>query len=633
MPALLRYAQPATAADSRSSRSTPHISSPVDMHAGQRLPPKATSSRQLTLPEHRPNVTPKLTQTRIKPERPQLQQYTSRPRPLGPSTFQNREGAISTSSSKNGTRKRLEIYQDDENAQPKRRRVKAGKGQGGDSDKENRNPADASTANRTKRVLGEITNTAKNAPAIQDRKGKSVLDSGTVTDKSSLQTKHPSGTARKVKDPQNTVTGATTVDTQKDAEIQTVCRPVAKVTKANKSAAMDSTSASTPVVIKGHKSSQIAEEEMEATTVQQLEVSSGLVNTEKDTSTNALVKRLSAPVEDTLSERQPSPEQITSEKPTSAITEGQDATTELRLQSLTAAESTPTKEELSKACEIIEVPGSVEGEQSLQSFESSIKQARKALVVSPPRIETSATWTNEQPEYEEVQDSQESLALQDLLPFHGALDPESPSVGVQDPQYAPSCHGSLEPTLPLPEFLLDHEYEEVPDSQESQSLQDVPMYSQDPTLPQPDFLLGYDTEEDKALDDTTNAETNGKVPSFPVLTAKSIAVASKLETASMEKHRVVESTHFADGVWCIDDCRQEVVSIVCGHGDLWIAVEMAKEIQFWGLQNDEGLSKSRWCNLFTHKKSCARTHQVKWRPHVSATLAKDTKLFGCRTNV
>ncbi|KAF9974073.1 hypothetical protein BGZ75_000963, partial [Mortierella antarctica] len=348
VPALLRYAQPATAA---ASSSAPHISPPMDTRTGRLLPPKATSSRQLTLQEQRPSATPTLTQTtltqtRIKPERPQPQQSTSRPRPLGPSTFQNKEGGMSRSSGKKGPRKRLEIYQDDENAQLKRRRVQGGRDQGGDSDKENRNPADALSVNRTKRVLGEITNTVKNPPANQSRKGKSVLNSGAVAGKASLQTKYPSDTTRKVKDAHNNDVETGKVEAQKYAEIKTINRPVPKAAKAKAPTIVDSASASTPIATKGHKSSQTLEEETETTIVQRLEVSSGLANIEKDTATSALVKTISAPTEDIPSEHQPSAWKSFIEKPISAIPEDRDENGDLIVQFLRPAEHTPAKESL-----------------------------------------------------------------------------------------------------------------------------------------------------------------------------------------------------------------------------------------------------------------------------------------------
>ncbi|KAF9974615.1 hypothetical protein BGZ75_000753, partial [Mortierella antarctica] len=440
VPALLRYAQPTTAA---ASSSAPHVNPSMDTPAGRLLPPKTTSSRQLTLQEHRPRITPTLTQTRIKPERPQPQRFTSRPRPLGPSTFQNMEGAVPSSSSKKGPRKRLEIYQDDENAQPKRRRVKGCKDQGGDSDKENRNPADASSVNRTKRVLGEITNMVKNPPANQSRKGKSVLNSSAAAGKTSLQPKYPSDTTQRVKDANNTTVDTAKVDAQEYAEVETINHPVPKAAKAN-ALAIDSTLVSTPIAIKGHKSTQTAEEETKVVIDQRLEVSSGLANNEKDTPTPALGKTISAPVEDTPSEHQPLASKSIVEQPTSAIPEDREENGDQILQFLRPAEYTPAKESLSVARGIIEVPGSVEDQQA-----------------------------GDQPGYEEVQDSQESPATQDTLSIHGSLVPESPPLEeIQDLQNTPSFRGSLEPTLSLPEFLLDQEYEEVPDSQESQSLQD-----------------------------------------------------------------------------------------------------------------------------------------------------------------
>ncbi|KAF9562918.1 hypothetical protein EC968_005047 [Mortierella alpina] len=611
VPALLRYTQPAAAADANSS--TPHNNPSRDTRAGRLLPPKPISSRQSTVPEHRPSGAAKLTQTRIKSERPQPPQSASGPRPLGPSTIQNKEGAMLAPNSKKGTRKRLEIYHDDENAEPKRRRVKGGRDRGGDSDKENRNPADALSVNRTKRVLGEITNTAKNPPANQNQKDKSVLNSGTIGNKASLQGRYPSDTTRKINDASKPITATAKVDAQKEEETPTINRLAPRVTVANEPAVLDSTPTSTPIAIKGHKSSPAAEEP-EATIVQRLGVSSDLTSVENGVVTPALAKTVAAPVVDCPSKHQPSIAQATTEKPTVAIPEDNAENEDLILRSLTPKDSTLAKASLSDACGITEIPGSVEDEQSATSFESSTKQARRTLVLNAPVAETSVTRANDLPEYEEVQDSQESLASQDVS-FHKSPVPESPSMNeVREPQYTPSCRGSLEPTLPLPEFLLDREYEEVPDSQDSQSLQDVLLCSQDPTLPRPDFLLGYDSEGDQLLDSSDGAEANGTVRSRPVLTAKSIAVTSKPQAISRDNHPVTESTNLADGVWCIDDCHQEVVSIVCGHSDLWIAVEMAKEIQFWRLQSHKGLSKSRWCNLFTHKKNYARPHQIIFTP-------------------
>ncbi|CAO3574924.1 unnamed protein product [Mortierella alpina] len=566
------------------------------------------------------SITPKLTQTRSKSEKPQPQS-TSRPQPLGHSTFQNKEGAMSTVNTKQGTRKRLEIYQDDENAQPKRRRVKGGRDQGGDSDKENRNPADASSGNRTKRVLGEITNTAKNFPVNQSRGDKSILNSGTVSGKASSQTKYPSDTSRRVKDAHKPLTDAPKVDVQNDAEIQTVNRLVPKVTEVCRPTEADSTSASTPIAIKSHTSDQVAEEETEATIAHRLEASSGLTNLEKNALDLALVQTVSASVGGLPSELQPSPVQAPRERPCSAIPGDMGETEDLLLQPPTTAAHTPAKESLSKACGTIEIPGSVEDEQSAKSFESSIKQARRTLAFSSPCTEISAVGNNGPTAYEEVQDSQDSLASQDIASFQGSLVSESPSIEeVQGLQYTPSCRGSLEPTLPLPEFPLNHDYEEVPDSQELQSSQDALLCSQEPTLPQPEFLLGSDTEEEESLDESHGAEANEKLHARPARTARYIAVASKSEAISRENRHVLESTIFADGVWCIDDCRQEVVSIVCGHGDLWIAVEMAKEIQFWQLQSHEDLSKSQWCNLFTHMKSCAQSHQIIFTPDDSLAV-------------
>ncbi|KAF9924492.1 hypothetical protein BGZ67_009220, partial [Mortierella alpina] len=532
VPALLRYAQPTTAA---ASSSAPHVNPSMDTPAGRLLPPKTTSSRQLTLQEHRPRITPTLTQTRIKPERPQPQRFTSRPRPLGPSTFQNMEGAAPSSSSKKGPRKRLEIYQDDENAQPKRRRVKGCKDQGGDSDKENRNPADASSVNRTKRVLGEITNMVKNPPANQSRKGKSVLNSGAAAGKTSLQPKYPSDTTQRVKDANNTTVDTAKVDAQEYAEVETINHPVPKAAKAN-ALAIDSTLVSTPIAIKGHKSTQTAEEETKVVIDQRLEVSSGLANNEKDTPTPALAY-FSDPGG-----------QGGEWGPDFAIPETRRIYSRERVTV--------------RGARNIEVPGSVEDQQSATSFESNIKQARKTLALNSPRANTSASRASDQPGYEEVQDSQESPASQDTLSIHGSLVPKSPSLEeVQVLQNTPSFRGSLEPTLSLPEFLLNHEYEEVPDSQESHSLQDVFLCSQDPTLPQPGFLLGYDTDEEESVNGHIGDEANEIAHPRPVLIARSIAVESKPGAISRESHLAVESTHFADGIWCIDDCRQEVVSI------------------------------------------------------------------------
>ncbi|KAF9962941.1 hypothetical protein BGZ65_007097 [Modicella reniformis] len=204
----------------------------------------------------------------------------------------------------------------------------------------------------------------------------------------------------------------------------------------------------------------------------------------------------------------------------------------------------------------IEVLSSVEEDNSNDSSGKTIKAERSALPVS----------CNHATEYEKALNSQKS----------------------EDETSTISISGSQEKTFPMPSFLLEDPPEEA-------------------TLPAPEFLF-YDPPENLS---EVEEELEGVVDTCNMADG---------QTECRQERGVAESTIFADGVWCIDNYKNEVVSAVCGFEKHWIAVETMSHVQFWELDAQDELFESKWCRRIQLDKTSTHPIQVVFAPDDSFAL-------------
>lgn len=153
------------------------------------------------------------------------------------------------------------------------------------------------------------------------------------------------------------------------------------------------------------------------------------------------------------------------------------------------------------------------------------------------------------------------------------------------------------------------DYYEIPCSEASQD--SIESASLEETFPMPEFLLEgltedphHDEAEVTLVDDVNPKQLNHRVPAA--------ASASPARTASQSSRRdsTLESTAFADGLWCIEDVKNRVVGTVCGFQDQWLAMETTSHVQFWKLDNDTPSVKSRWVRHINIPKASSRSTQV-----------------------
>lgn len=150
---------------------------------------------------------------------------------------------------------------------------------------------------------------------------------------------------------------------------------------------------------------------------------------------------------------------------------------------------------------------------------------------------------------------------------------------------------------------------EIPCSEASQ--ESIQSASFEETCPMPEFLLEglpEDPQHDEAevtLVDAVNPKQLNRRISFA-------ASASPVGSVSQSSRRnsTLESTTFADGLWCIEDMKYQVVGTVCGFHEQWLALETTDHVQFWRLDNDTPSVKSRWVRYIHLPKLSSRSTQV-----------------------
>jgi hypothetical protein len=186
-----------------------------------------------------------------------------------------------------------------------------------------------------------------------------------------------------------------------------------------------------------------------------------------------------------------------------------------------------------------------------------VKEAKNVVVV-PASVEDDGG------EYDIVQNSQES---EDLY----------------------STSGSQEMTCPMPEFLKD-----LPEILPEEPTDDLP--EEPTTFPTPESLPATRRTKDSLgeLDDVANPRTT-----------------TATRTECSQDRDAAESTEFTDGVWCIDDYRDEVVSTICGYEKHWVAVETTSHVQFWQLDTRDSLFKSKWRKRIQLDKTSTHPIQVR----------------------
>ncbi|KAF9099149.1 hypothetical protein BGX23_003742 [Mortierella sp. AD031] len=161
------------------------------------------------------------------------------------------------------------------------------------------------------------------------------------------------------------------------------------------------------------------------------------------------------------------------------------------------------------------------------------------------------------------------------------------------------------------------EYEEIPGSQASQESEsfDSPA-SQEATFPMPEFLLEglpEDPHYDEAEVTLVDAD-NPKQSSRRVFAATSPAGSVESVSGSGRRNSTLESTTYADGMWCIEDLKHRVVATACGFQEQWVALETTSHVQFWRLMSGAQSSKGQWVRHVNLPKTAARSTQVLFAP-------------------
>ncbi|KAG0294027.1 hypothetical protein BGZ96_001868 [Linnemannia gamsii] len=163
---------------------------------------------------------------------------------------------------------------------------------------------------------------------------------------------------------------------------------------------------------------------------------------------------------------------------------------------------------------------------------------------------------------------------------------------------------------------------EIPCSEASQ--ESIESASFEETCPMPEFLLEglpEDPQHDEAevtLVDAVNLKQLNHRVSFAA-SASSVGSVSQ----STRRNSTLESTTFADGLWCIEDMKHQVVGTICGFHEKWLALETTDHVQFWRLDNDTPSVKSQWVRYIHLPKSSSRSTQVLFAPDDSFAVVMD----------
>ncbi|KAF8937754.1 hypothetical protein BGZ47_008867 [Haplosporangium gracile] len=166
------------------------------------------------------------------------------------------------------------------------------------------------------------------------------------------------------------------------------------------------------------------------------------------------------------------------------------------------------------------------------------------------------------------------------------------------------------------------DYYEIPCSEASQD--SIGSASLEETCPMPEFLL-EELPEDRQHDEaevTLVDAVNPKQLNRRVSAAASASPAGSVSQSS-RRNSTLESTTFADGLWCIEDMRHCVVETVCGFQEQWLAMETTSHVQFWKLDNDTPSVKSQWVRYINLSKTSSRPTQVLFAPDDSFAVVMD----------
>ncbi|KAG0301846.1 hypothetical protein BGZ98_008004 [Dissophora globulifera] len=447
-------------------------------------------------------------------------------------------GVVATPSKKT-TKKRpkMEVFQDVENVQQKRRRIRRKADNGDESDKENIDPNGVAVPKSKKKVLGDATNFVGKNSNTATVKGKNVVREP-VDQKSAVQQSHP------------TLNKPTLISIQQQQQQQQVRQPKQRkqltlpqsVTTSTPTTAIETTdkrkrgSIPLPPEVPCNSEDLVAKHVQDYTRQDPLDDDQAT----QPTSRSVIQTETSDAVDDTAAEQH---EQL----------------------------SRTTRMVTNSAGEVIEILPSVDDDESTNSFAAFIKMERGTPIVSAAPGRT-----------DNVRD--------EILEIPGSQD--------SDELYMYSLPGSQEMTFPMHNFLY-------PD------LKNEPQ-DYEPTLPAPEFLL-HDLPEDphEAADVLERAlDRQAEIDSLQW---------PSRDTGSLE------STDFADGVWCIDDHWSQFESIACGYTEHWIALETPSQVQFWWLDDRGNLSKSKWCRGVQVNKVSSHPLQIVFAPNDSFAIVLSPK--------
>jgi hypothetical protein len=161
----------------------------------------------------------------------------------------------------------------------------------------------------------------------------------------------------------------------------------------------------------------------------------------------------------------------------------------------------------------------------------------------------------------------------------------------------------LGPRKPIIDFF------EIPCSEASQ--ESIESASLEETCPMPEFLLEglpedpqHDEAEVTLVDAVNRRQVNHRL-SFAASPCPGESVSQ-----SSRRNSTLASTTFADGLWCIEDMKYQVVETVCGFRERWLALETIDHVQFWRLDDDTPSLKSQWVRYTHLPKSSSRSTQV-----------------------
>ncbi|KAG0372527.1 hypothetical protein BGX24_000137 [Mortierella sp. AD032] len=177
---------------------------------------------------------------------------------------------------------------------------------------------------------------------------------------------------------------------------------------------------------------------------------------------------------------------------------------------------------------------------------------------------------------------------------------------------------------PAPRHGTAINYEEVADSQASQTSSDSTA-SLEETFPMPEFLLEglpEDPQHDEAEVTLVDADKPNQSNCRVSTTAVPIGH-SQSTSQSSRRNSTLQSTAFADGMWCIEDMKHRIIETVCSFQDQWVALESTSHVQFWRLDEDTPSAKSQWVRYIHLPKTSARSAQIFFAPDDSFAVVMD----------